>query len=331
MNRAGDAVADALSLLALFGPTSSGKTGLSIELSLRLRDELGIETAVISADSRQVYRYMDIGTSKTRREQMRGVPHEMIDVTEPVAKLELEDYVQRARHRIEAQREQGRLPFVVGGTGVYVSALVAGWDVAGTADVRADLVRDFPRAAAADAHALLRRLDRAAASRVHQNNYEAIINALVVRMAQPGDSRRSGAPPVVLGLDPGHKALSRSIARTLDAQFAAGLHDEVVALAARYRLDAESQRRGRPGDNQVLRTHGYREFFAAAGRRGKRVSALDARELTTIRSDINDHVLAYSRRQRSWFDKLPGVRMVASADEALTVVRKALAQRRAPG
>src|ERR1700755_415900 len=106
-------------LLALYGPTSSGKTKLSVEFARRL----GREVVVISADSRQVYRYLDIGTSKTTPKEMQGIPHRMISVADPVRKFELEDYVRKAGQHIQDAFAAGQVPFIVGGTGVYVKAL----------------------------------------------------------------------------------------------------------------------------------------------------------------------------------------------------------------
>src|SRR5438309_1984046 len=88
-------------LVALYGPTSAGKIAVSVDLCLRIRDELGMPPMVVFVDSRQVYRYLDIGTSKTMPEEMRGIPHTMIDVTEPVRKLELETFVAEARRHME--------------------------------------------------------------------------------------------------------------------------------------------------------------------------------------------------------------------------------------
>lgn len=133
-------------LIALFGPTSSGKTRLSVELAGRIRRDLGVEPVIISADSRQVYKYMNLGTSKTTPEQMRGIRHEMIDVTEPVRKLELESYAKLAREHIPECHRVGRLPFVVGGTGTHVNALLGGWEVDQIGVARTSLRRLFPRA-----------------------------------------------------------------------------------------------------------------------------------------------------------------------------------------
>jgi tRNA dimethylallyltransferase len=265
-------------LIALFGPTSSGKTRLSVELAGRIRRDLGVEPVIISADSRQVYKYMNLGTSKTTPEQMRGIRHEMIDVTEPVRKLELESYAKLAREHIAECHRVGRLPFVVGGTGTHVNALLGGWEVDQIGVARTSLRRHFPRALAADAYQTLRRLDRGAAARVHPNNYEGIIDALA--MAMSGRHARPSAGPgqahqVVLGLDPGQSGLDKRVARTYDDQVRAGLYDEICSLADRYGLDEEMRRHGRKSQNQVLHTHGYRSSSSwppsmQAGRRPQR-------------------------------------------------------------
>jgi tRNA dimethylallyltransferase len=292
-------------LVALYGPTSSGKTALSVELARRIERDLGRPVVIISADSRQVYRYMDIGTSKTTPAEMGGIRHEMIDVVEPVRKLELEQYARLARPHLGTEG----VALVVGGTGVYVKALLEGWTLDAVGAARDALRRDFPRAMAADAYAMLRRLDRTA--RVHPNNYEAIINALATRMGG-GPAPAAAAPAVILGLDPGAAAVDRRVAATYDDQVRRGLFDEIQALAARYDLER------RPGTNEVLHTHGYREWFDVARARGKPLAALNAQDRAEVREQVVAHIRGYTRRQRSWFAKLPGVRLVRSADQAFS-------------
>ena len=265
-------------LPALYGPTSSGKTAMAVKIAHKVERELGRKVVIISADSRQVYRYMDIGTSKTTEDEMRGIPHKMIDVAEPIRKFELEDYARLARKHISDAFAAKEIPFLVGGTGVYFKALLEGWQVDQTAAARASLRRDFPRSMAGDAYAMLRRLSRDTADRVHPNNYEAIINALTSLVtadgsdAQPADS----APAtIVFGLDPGARTIDERVALTYDQQVERGLFDEVLSLNARYDLDREARRRERDSPNQVLHTHGYREYFEVALERGKPVAHLD--------------------------------------------------------
>ena len=319
-------------LLALYGPTSAGKTALAVEVAVRIERELGRKVVVISADSRQVYRYMDIGTSKTTTAQMRGIRHELIDVTEPARKLELEDYARLAREYIASAFAAGAVPFVVGGTGVYVSALLGGWQVDEAGAARAALRRDFPRSMAADAYAMLRRLNQDAAARVHPNNYEAVINALAGVLAgsrggpvDGGPVRGAGGPPpVLLGVDPGPRAVDRSVAATFAEQLRRGLLGEIADLNARYDLDAQLRRHGRDSQNQVLHTHGYREFFELALERGKPVTSLTEAERAEAGDLVVERIRRHTRRQRGWFAKLNITSLVSSADQAYAVARQSL-------
>jgi tRNA dimethylallyltransferase len=314
-------------LAALYGPTSSGKTALSVQLARRIELELGRPVVIISADSRQVYRYMDIGTSKTTAAQMQGIGHEMLDVAEPVRKFELEDYTRLARGHIDGAFAAGVVPLVVGGTGVYLSALLDAWEVDSTGAARAALRRDFPPSMAGDAYAMLRRLDRAAADQMHPRNYEAVINTLAAIMADgrtvAGPARRAPAR-VVLALDPGPRAVGQRVVRTYDDQVRRGLFDEIQSLNDRYDLDRDSRRHGRASTNQVLHTHGYREYFEVAREHGKPVARLTGPELADVRGRVIDHIQRYTRRQRSWLAKLTGYRPVSSADEAFPLIARRL-------
>lgn len=314
-------------LVAVYGPTSSGKTATAVEAALRVERELGREVVIINADSRQVYRYMDVGTSKTTPGQMRGIRHELLDVTEPTRKLELEEYVRLARGQISCAFEARAVPFIVGGTGVYVSALLEGWEVDGVGAARTSLRRDFPRSMTADAYAMLRRLDRAAAARVHPNNHEAVINSLATITAGGGGRRAANSPPerVVLALDPGPASVDRRVEQTYDDQVRRGLVGEVRALSDRYGLDRESRARGHDSRNQVLHTHGYREYFDVAVAHGKPVAALAGPELSEVRGQVVEHIRAHTRRQRRWLAKLPAHRRVTSPDQAFAAIAGQLA------
>jgi tRNA dimethylallyltransferase len=312
-------------LIALYGPTSSGKTKVSVELCLRLRDELGLEPLVISADSRQVYRYMDIGTSKTTREEMRGISHEMIDVTEPIRKLELETFVSEARKHMDACWARGGVPVVVGGTGVYLRSLLEGWQVDAVAEARNALRRDFPRSMAADAYEVLARLDRKSAAKVHANNYDGVINALAHAMGNDPDRVAESVPTrqVMLGVDRPAAEIDRRVAETYDGQVRRGLRDEVLGLEERYDLQSQYRRLGKQTPNQVVHTHGYTEWFDFALERGKPVENLAAVEQDEVRGRVVERIQAHTRRQRAVFPKLEGLTMVRGAREAFDAVAAA--------
>jgi tRNA dimethylallyltransferase len=317
-------------LVALYGPTSAGKTKVSIDLCLRIRDELGLEPMVVSADSRQVYRYMDIGTSKTTPEEMRGVRHTMIDVTEPARKLELETFVAEARRHMEACWSAGGVPVVVGGTSVYVRSLLEGWAVDAVAEARNAVRRDFPRSMAEDAYAVLARLDAKAAGKIHANNYDAIVNALAHAMGSDPD--RAGASvaarQVVLGVDRPAADIDRRVAETYDDQVRRGLRDEILDLDERYDVQSQYRRLGQKCPNQVVHTHGYTEWFDVALDRGKPVENLSAADLDEVRERVVERIRTHTRRQRSAIPKLTGVKMVRGSRDAFAAVAAAAAPRR---
>lgn len=312
-------------LVALFGPTSSGKTALSVELGQRLRAERALEPVVISADSRQVYRHLDLGTSKTTSAQMGDIRHEMIDVAEPDRKFELESYVRQARTHLEHCWDRGELPLVVGGTVVYVKALLEGWDTDAVGKNRETVRRDFPRTMAADAYATLCRLDPATANRVHPHNYDTIINALAAAMtrSEANHGPEATVSPTVLGIQRSPGELDRRVANTFDDQLARGLVAEVHQLDQRYGLRDQYRRLGQESPNQVLHTHGYREFFDVSHAGGRPIDALTRAELSEVRARVLGHIRAYTRRQRAAFDKLPVTHRVRTLDQAWSVLHQA--------
>jgi tRNA dimethylallyltransferase len=307
--------------VAIYGPTSSGKTALSLDVC-EAASGRGLRPVVLNADSRQVYAGMDIGTSKIKPSQMRGFEHRLLDVAEPSSRLSLEEYAQMARDELASlAAAEDALPVLVGGTGVYVQSVLDGWDLAGTGTLRRSLERDFPRSDVTGAYHMLARLAPEAARRVHPHNYEAILNALVRRMA--GETGNEAAAPfafAVYGLDRGEAQTDRRIETTLDAQIRRGLLAEIAALDRQYRLVEQARRPGRRR-NVALETHGYREFLRVAASTGKAIEELADADLAAARAEALGHIRAYSRRQRSWLRKL-GASRVDHRSAAKTIVSR---------
>jgi tRNA dimethylallyltransferase len=306
--------------VALFGPTSSGKTSLSLDVAARLRAR-GRLPVVLNADSRQVYRYMDIGTSKIAPTQMQGVEHLFLDMVEPTRKLPLERYAADARAALATLALDDRaVPIVVGGTGTYVRAVVDTWDLGGTAATRRDLEREFPRNEVAHAHRMLKRIAPDVAARVAPRDYEGTLNALVRSMHPDDGSRSSMFEWTVVAVDRKPVDLERRVAATLDQQLESGLFAEVQSLDERYALTEQFARRGADAANQVLHTHGYREFFEQARASGRTVATLTKADRSAARDAALAHIVAYTRRQRSWFKKLDVVRPPSGVDTADWIV-----------
>jgi len=229
----------AVPLLVLVGPTAAGKTGVSIALAGRLGGE------VVSADSMLVYRGMDIGTAKPTPDERRGIPHHMIDIVDPDENYSVALYQRQARACIADIHRRGRLPLLVGGTGLYVRAVIdqytftpAGIDP----EFRRRMQELADREGPAAVHRRLAATDPAAAAVIHPNNLKRVIRALeVYRLTGRSITSfrdREGVSgglyrPVVFGLTMERPALYRRIEARVDEMLRRGLLAEVQGLLAR--------------------------------------------------------------------------------------------------
>jgi tRNA dimethylallyltransferase len=222
-------------LIAIIGPTAVGKTSLSI----RLAETVGGE--IISADSRQVYRGMDIGTAKATPEEQARVPHHLIDVVAPDEPLSLAEFQEMAHLAMDEVLARDRIPFLVGGTGQYVLAVLEGWQVPRVPpdeDLRLDLYRQAEQEGAAALHARLRRLDPAAAERIDARNVRRVVRALEVCVLTDrpiSEQQGKRAPPyriLIIGLTLPRTLLYRRIDERADRMLEAGLEQEVRHLVA---------------------------------------------------------------------------------------------------
>lgn len=223
-------------LVAIVGPTAVGKT----EWSLAAAEALGGE--IVGADSRQIYRAMDIGTAKPTRDERARVPHHLIDILDPDEVLGVAEYVRLARAAIDGIHARGHLPMLVGGTGQYVWALLEGWTVpAVPADPakRAALEAEAARVGPDALHARLAVLDPEAAARIDPRNVRRTVRALEVIEAtgRPFSAQGRKLPPpyttFVAGLWRPRQELYARLDARIDAMLAEGLLVEVETLAAR--------------------------------------------------------------------------------------------------
>jgi tRNA dimethylallyltransferase len=272
-------------LIAIVGPTAVGKTGLSIALA----EALGAE--VVNADSRQVYRGMDIGAGKPSLEERSRVPHHVFDVVDPDADFSLALYLDLAREAIAATHARNRPVILVGGTGQYVWALLEGWRiprVPPNPQLRRDLQERAERVGAPALHAELAALDPAAAAIIESNNLRRTIRALEVIRAtgRPfSEARRAEAPSWdvrTIGLTMERQALYERIDRRVEAQIAAGWPEEVQCLLER----------GYGPDLPSFASLGYREMTAYV--RGEA-------SLEEARARIQLLTRRFARRQYAWF------------------------------
>jgi len=218
-------------LIAILGPTASGKTSLSIEIAKKVDGE------VISADSRQVYKYMDIGTAKVTRPEMQGVPHHMLDVIDPTEEFTLSDFKRQALKAISEVHTRKKVPILCGGTGLYFSAIIQNYQIPRIPpqfDVRQKLAHYYEEHGAEELHKLLQEKDPEAAKRIHPNNVRYVIRALEIVMT--GSQKKSdlkGEPlfeVFKIGIDWPRDVLYERINNRVHEQLNSGLLNEVKTL-----------------------------------------------------------------------------------------------------
>ncbi|WP_294522837.1 tRNA (adenosine(37)-N6)-dimethylallyltransferase MiaA [uncultured Pseudoflavonifractor sp.] len=284
-------------LLVICGPTASGKTALAVALAKATGGE------VVSADSMQIYRRMDIGTAKPTAEEMDGVPHHMLDVADPGEDYSVARYVEEATACVEDILARGKLPIVAGGTGMYIDNLLAGREFAAFTGVWRQKLQD--RAEREGIEALYRELEQVdpqRAARLHLADEKRIIRALEVwhetgETITDHDRRTAALPPryeaVRIGLTFADRAdMWDRIDRRVDQMMAAGLVEEVEGLLSS----------GVPERCTAMQAIGYKEM-AAALREGRPVG--EAAEEIKLRSR------QYAKRQLTWFRREPSVRWIA--------------------
>ncbi|MEO0511999.1 MAG: tRNA (adenosine(37)-N6)-dimethylallyltransferase MiaA [Planctomycetota bacterium] len=286
------------------GPTAGGKSRLAVELAQALV-AAGRPTEIVSADSMQVYRAMDIGTAKPDADERRGIEHHLIDVVEPTERFSVADWLGRARPLIDALRDRGIVPVVVGGTHLYVQALLDGLMDGPEPDER---LRATLRAMApGERRTELERVDPAAAARIHPNDERRTVRALEVfrQTGVPisehqkqwgagtgaGVEAGQGGDAVLIGLDWTSEGLNRRINARVRGMVADGLEGEVRALWEAGRLG--------PQAGEGL---GYKQFVASFEGRCTRDEAVERIKIETRR---------FAKNQRTWLKRLrqrPGSR-----------------------
>jgi len=289
-------------LVAVVGPTATGKSALAVELAERLGGE------VLNADSMQLYRGMDVGTAKPSVAERRGIPHHLLDVWEVTERASVAEYQRLARAAVEDVLARGRVPLLVGGSGLYVRAVVDELDFPGTdPQLRTRLEAELAAAGPAALHARLSRVDPAAAAGILPGNGRRIVRALeVVELTGRPFAATLPAPAqrydtVQIGLD--RADLDERVAARVDRMWAAGLIAEVRALEARGLRDGPT----------ASRALGYQQVLAAG-------------DTPEARAETVRATRRFVRRQRSWFRRDPRVRWLDAAGDDLVKQARTLAR-----
>ena len=286
-------------LVVLIGPTAVGKTALSLALARRLDAE------IISGDSMLFYRGFDIGTAKPTKEERAAVPHHFIDILAPAASFNVMDFQRLAREEIGRIAARGKLPLVVGGTGLYIKSLLEGYvfnETSGDRAYREKLERLAQEKGKAFVHGLLQEADPEAAARLHVNDFRRVVRALEVASLgneHISEQREAAGGELaydayVIGLRRERQALYARIEERVDAMLEAGLADEVRSLLAE----------GVPRDCPAMKGIGYREMLAyLAG----------SMDLPLAAEEIKKATRHFAKRQLTWFRKMPYVHWYAAS------------------
>lgn len=287
-------------LICITGPTASGKTGLAIKLA----HELGTE--IISSDSMQLYRYMDIGTAKPTMEEREGIPHHMLDVIDPCEDYSAARYAEEAGRIAENMLARGLVPIVAGGTGLYLDALTGSRsfeDEPDDPDIRKKLQDEAAELGNAVMHARLESIDPESAARIHENDQKRTLRALEIYLltgetATERNRRAAARPPrfetIKICLDwPDREALYSRIDRRVELMMEQGLAYEAKRIRAMS-----------PG-HTASQAIGYKELFRAFDG----LCTLDE-----AKEDIARESRRYAKRQLTWFRRDKDMKWITADD-----------------
>ena len=300
-----------IKLLVITGPTASGKTGLGVALAEKLDGE------IISADSMQIYRGMEIGTAAATEEERRGIPHYMIACKDPAEEYSVSAYRQEAEGIIKDIARRGKLPIVVGGTGMYIDALLYDMNYT-SAGKNEELRREFAAFAEENGtqalHDRLRQVDPESAEKLHKNDVKRIIRALEIFYLS-GSSKSSQRQeikikpylsPVIISLECSDRQyLYDRIDRRVDSMMQQGLPDEVRAL-----LEA-----GVPADAQSMKAIGYRQLVPCL---------MGEADLGQAVEQIKKESRHYAKRQLTWMRRRDCLRLDIAGKTAEQLLSEAL-------
>jgi tRNA dimethylallyltransferase len=279
-------------LLVLIGPTAVGKTKLSIELAKKYNAE------IISGDSMQIYKHMNIGTAKIQSAEMEGIPHHLLDIKEPHESFSVAEFQERVREKITDIHKRGKLPMLVGGTGLYIQSVIYDYQFTETCSddaYRKELEEKARQRGNDYVHDLLKKVDPESAERIHPNNIRRVIRALEVFHCtgkttsdiQQNQEQELLYNVALIGLTMDRDKLYERINYRVNLMLEDGLLEEVKALYNQGIRDVQS-----------IQAIGYKEIY----------EYLD--DLVTLEEAIENlkqNSRRYAKRQLTWFRNKMGV------------------------
>ncbi len=288
-------------VIVIAGPTASGKSDLAIEAAIKYNGE------IISADSMQIYKKLDVGTAKPTLEDVSKVPHHMIDFLDIKEKFSVADYVKRARTIIEDIHKRGKMPIVAGGTGLYIDSLIDGSDFAHKGEdvnLREELTILSEKEGKKAVHDILKELDFAAAQKIHENNLKRVIRAIeIIKTTNKSLSESIGRENkealydvLYLYLDHDREILYERINKRVDLMIKKGLLDEALWLY-----------KNSDGTETSVQAIGYKEFFPYFNGEIEKEDAIE-----NLKRDTRH----YAKRQMTWFRRNENAKVIDCSKDA---------------
>ena len=272
-------------IIVIGGPTASGKSGLAVAVAQKLSGE------VVSADSMQIYRDMNVGTAKITETETQGIPHHLIDVVDAEKSFSVAQFAETAKNTILDIQKRGKVPVVCGGTGLYINSLLYDYQMSPyDPDLRSSLQKELREKGIEELYQKLLSLDPMA-KRIDKRNEKRVIRALEVVLTEgksilDKSDKESTIPHLMFALEVPRDILYDRINKRVDKMFEKGLIDEVNGLLSR----------GISFENQSMQAIGYKECKAYFS------GEID---LNTLKELIKQHTRNYAKRQITWFKRIP--------------------------
>ncbi len=289
-------------VVAIIGPTASGKTALSIKLAKEINGE------VINGDSMQIYKQLDIGTAKITEQEMEGVPHHLLSIKEPTESFSVAEYQKLVRAEIEEIQSRGKMPIIVGGTGLYIQSVLYDFvftDEEVNEQARKAYYDELAIVGPEKMHERLAKLDPKTAAEIHPNNTRRVIRAIELieqaGVAKSSEEHHRGDVALynhlIIGMDIDRDVLYDRINRRVDIMIEQGLEQEVRALYEQNIRDVQS-----------VKAIGYKEFYDYFDGRLTFEEAVEA---------VKQNSRRYAKRQLTYFRNKLDVKWVSTNEEEI--------------
>lgn len=295
-------------IICVVGPTASGKTSFAISLAKKIDGE------IVSCDSMQIYKYMNIGTAKPTPDEMQGIPHHMLDFVEPSISYSVADFAEDARKCINDILSRGKTPILCGGTGLYIDSIINQIEFS---EEKVDMTYRNELQTLAEiegveaVHKLLQETDPIAADKIHPNNLKRVIRALEIQkttgLTKTQADKMAISEPLydaeIFGMEMDREQLYERINLRVDLMIEAGLLEEVENLL----------KRGIPKNATAMQAIGYKEFIAYFDGKSTLEDAID-----TVKRESR----RYAKRQLTWFKRNKNIRWLSPTEDISDLINE---------